>query len=86
MDKLMKPSCLDLDPSSSSACKEWRHRRKTFENYVEELDQQREDRAVDKLKLLIKCVSHTVYDFTEECETYDEAITALQNFYVHVPN
>jgi len=27
-----------------------------------------------------------VYDFIEECETYDEAITALQNLYVRVPN
>jgi len=86
MDKLMKPSRLDLDPSSRSAFKEWRHWRKTFENYVEELDQQREDRADDKLKLLTDCVSHIVYDFIEECESYDEAITALQNLYAHVPN
>jgi len=57
-----------------------------FREFREELDQQREHRAVNKLKLLINCVSHTVYDFTEECETLDEAITALQNLYVHVPN
>jgi len=53
MDKLMKPSRLDLDPSSSSASKEWRHWRKTFENYVEGLGQQREHRAVDKSKLRV---------------------------------
>ena len=27
------------------------------------------DRAVDKLKLLVNCASHTVYDFIEQCET-----------------
>jgi len=82
----MKPSRLDLDQNSRSASMEWSNWRKTFKNYAEELDQQREDRAVDKLILLINCVSHTVYEFIEECETYDEAITALQSLYVHVPN
>jgi len=43
MDKLMKPSRVDLDSNSTGACtKEWKHWRRTFENYLEGLDQQSE--------------------------------------------
>ena len=34
MNKLMKPERLSLDPNSPIAAKEWRHWRRTFENYL----------------------------------------------------
>ncbi|XP_068235485.1 uncharacterized protein [Palaemon carinicauda] len=36
MAKLLKPSRLDTDPSSSNAAKEWKHWHRTFTNFIEE--------------------------------------------------
>ena len=78
----MKPSHLDLNVSSTTASKEWKHWLKTFENYVEVLGQSLpEGRQVDKLKVLVNCVSHNVFEHIKECETYDAAIAILTNLY-----
>ena len=61
---------------------------KNFENYVEVLTAAlpEERRNIDKLKVLLNCVSHQVYDHVEESETYDEAIRVLKALYVKTPN
>ena len=41
MNKLMKPERLSLDPNSPTVAKEWRHWRKTFENYLDALSAER---------------------------------------------
>ena len=84
----MQPHRLDIEPGSISAAKEWSHWLKTFENYIEVLTAAlpEERRNIDKLKILINCVSHRVYDHVEESETYDEAIRVLKALYVKTPN
>ena len=83
----MQPSKLDLDPSSTSASKEWKHWFKTFNNYLEVIAQTLPaGREVDKLKALINCVSCNVFEFIEDCETYEAAIAKLKNVYVKTPN
>ena len=88
MDKLMQPCRLNLDPGSNSAAKEWKHWLKTFENYVEVLTgaHHEERRNFNKLKVLVNCVSHQVYDHIDECETYEAAIQVLKSLYVKTPN
>ncbi|XP_076033649.1 uncharacterized protein LOC143020786 [Oratosquilla oratoria] len=71
MEKLLKPARLDLDPSSS-----------TFSNFIQECG----ENAPDKLRTLVNCVSHNVYEYIEECTNYDSAISVLQNLYVKTPN
>jgi len=60
------------DAGPSTAPKQWKHWRKTFENYVEDLDEQREEgrTAFNKLEILLNCVSHDVYDVIEDCATF----------------
>jgi len=83
----MQPSRLNLEASSATASKEWRHWFKTFENYVEVLDAALEgDNRTDRLKALINCVSHQVYEYIEECTTYDTAIETLKSLYTKAPN
>jgi len=82
--KLMKPSRLDLDPSSTSASKEWKHWRRTFENYIGERDHQRQSgrqvEVASKLRVSYRLRFHWAM------RNYDEAVTAFQNLFVHVPN
>ncbi|XP_076061516.1 uncharacterized protein LOC143037271 [Oratosquilla oratoria] len=82
MEKLLKPARLDLDPSSSTAAREWRHWSKTFSNFIQECGKN----APDKLRTLVNCVSHNVYEYIEECTNYDSAISVLQKLYVKTPN
>ena len=77
---------LDIELGSISAAKEWRHWLKTFENYIEVLTAALpEERNIDKLEVLINCVSHQVYDHVEESEIYDEVIRVLKALYVKTP-
>ena len=87
MDRFMKPSRLNLDAGSPSAPKEWSHRLKTSENYVEVLDASRVDgQPTDRLKALVNCVSYQVYEYIEKATTYDTAIATLKNFFSKAPN
>ncbi|XP_068204742.1 uncharacterized protein [Palaemon carinicauda] len=72
MAKLLKPSRLDTDPSSSNAAKEWKHWDRTFTNFIEESG----DAAPDKLRALVNCVSSSVYELIEDCSTFP--VTAEQ--------
>ena len=76
MSKLMKPERLSLDPSNPTASKMWKHWIRTFENYVSSLPRV-EEREVDKLQLLTNCVDFSVFDFIEDCETYEAAVQTL---------
>ncbi|XP_064080604.1 uncharacterized protein LOC135197465 [Macrobrachium nipponense] len=82
MEKLLKPTHLDLDPSSSSAAKEWRHWHKTFSNFIQECGEM----APNKLRTLVNYVSLNMYDYIEECVNYDTAISTLEKLYIKAPN
>ena len=87
MDWLTQPTWLDLNASSPSASREWRHWFKTFENYIEVLDASlAEERRIDRLKALVNSVSHQVFEYIEESAAYEAAIAKLQDLYIKVPN
>ena len=79
MDKILKPSRLDTDPSSPTAAKEWKHWYRTFMNFIKESG----DSAPNKLRALVNCVSLNVYELIEDCES---AVAKLERSYVRLPN
>ena len=83
----MRPQRLSLDPNSPSAGKEWKHWIRTFENYLASFPERAEDKIpVNKLRLLTNSVAYDVYDYIEECVTYESAIRVLENQHVKTPN
>jgi len=80
--KILKPTRLDLDPSSPSAAKEWKHWLKTFNNFLAECG----EHPPDKLRSLVNLMSHNVYDYIEDCTTYLAAEAVLTKLYVRTPN
>ena len=42
--------------------------------------------AANKLRILISLVDFKVFDFIEDCGTYEDAINQLKNMYVKAPN
>ena len=82
MDKILRPERFDADPSASGATKSWIHWKRTFENFLAVLL----DENIDKFRVLTNFVSPTVFEFIEECTTYEAALEALDNIYVKPTN
>ena len=82
MSKALKPARLDVDPNSPNASKEWKHWKRTFDNFIAECGTQ----APDKFRSIINFISADVFDYVEECTTYEEVIEVLSKLYVKTPN
>ena len=61
----MKPERLRVDHNSQDAAKQWKHWARTFDNYLESLEQERRDGdpAINKLRILTDSVDYKVLDY-----------------------
>ena len=82
MDKVLRPECLETDPNSSEASKEWLHWKRTFENFLTVLPQEN----LNKLTVLENYVSPTIFQHIEDCSDYAAAIEILQVLFVKPRN
>ena len=78
MDRLLRPERLDMDPSSSTASKDWQHWIRTFENFLSVLPIE----GLNKLLVLTDYVIPRVFEYIEHCENYEGAIALLKALYV----
>ena len=81
MDKILRPERLDANPNSSGASKEWLHWKRTFQNFLSVLN-----RDADKFGVLTNYLSPRVYQYVEDCATYEAATETLQALYVKPTN
>ena len=72
----------DVDPNSPNAAKQWKHWKRTFDNFIAEC----EDTAPDRFRSIVNFISAEVFDYVEECETYDPVIETLDRLNVKTPN
>lgn len=79
MDKFIKPKCFETFYNSPNAEKEWKHWKKIFQNFLD-LVEYTEDS--DRLKILECNVSAEVYELINECTTFQEALTVLDQLYI----
>ena len=82
MDKILRPVQFSADPTSSSAAKDFKHWLRTFENFLNSI----ENHAPDKLNALINLVSPDVYEFIEDIATYEDALNKLKEIYQQTEN
>ena len=82
MSKALKPLRLDLDPNSPDATKQWKHWKRTFDNFIEECG----DTAPDRFRSIVNFISAEVFDYVEECTTYEAVIETLERLYAKTPN
>ena len=78
MDRHLRPVVLTTDPSSPDALKTWRHRRRTFDFFLQSLPT---TPAPNKLATLVNFVGPSVYELIAEASTYENAITILETTY-----
>ena len=79
---ILKPCRLDVDPTSPKAAKEWKHWKRTFDNFITEHG----EGAPDKFRSIVNFVSSDVFEYVEECTTYDEDVETLTKLYVKTPD
>ena len=84
MEKYLKPSKLELDPSSADAEKHWSHWKKTFDNFLNSFTVV--PTPNQKLAALTNHLSHSVYSYISSCDSYDDAIAVLHDIYVKPRN
>lgn len=83
MDKYLRPERFDVEPTSSSADKQWLHWKKTFINFLSHLKDAKDQ---DKLQLFTNYLAPNVYTYIDDKNTYETAITALEKLYVKPKN
>ena len=89
LNEVLKPARFDTEPNSPKAAKQLKHLLNVFTNYLERcerLAEAQEDTAFNRLQVLFAFVSAEVYEFIEDFETYDAAITKLKGIYIKSPN
>ena len=88
MDKHLRPSRFDGDPSSSTVEKEWKHWKRTFTNFIAKLTFSTDaaTQQTEKLNTLINYISAEVYEYIGAETTYDNAIAKLEALYVKPAN
>jgi hypothetical protein len=77
MDQLLRPDCLDCDPSSPQAVDVWRCWLKKFQNFLELID----SKNPNKLNTLIHFLSPSLYKSIADCDTYDAALQVLTELF-----
>ena len=82
MNNLLKPERLAVDPNSPTAAKEWRFWHQTFKNFLTLCGND----APDKYLTIINLMSHSVYDYVEDCTDYNSVVAILEKLYVKTPN
>ena len=82
MSKVLKPLRLDADHNSPNAAKQWKYWKRTFDNFIAECG----DAAPDRFRSIFNFLSVEVFDYVEECTTYDAVIETLERLYVKTPN
>ena len=82
MSKTLKPSRLDVDPISPNAAKQWKHWKRTFDNFIAECGTD----APDRFRSIVNFLSADVFEYVEECTNYEEVVDTLKKLYVKTPN
>ena len=79
----MKPERLDLDPNAPNAAKEWRHWRRTFDNFIIECGI---DPVPNKHRIITNLISANVYEHVGNCTDFQSVIDTLDNMLVKSSN
>jgi len=82
--KPLKPRLLEIETNRPNSTKEWKHWKKTFQNYVAVYET--EGVEIDKLQVPTNFLSNKIYEQIDECETYDQAVGVLDDLFIKTPN
>ena len=83
MNRLLKPRHLDLDSQDPFAARDWKHWKRSFDNFIIECDN---NPAPDKYRAIQNQMLPHVYEMVEDCLDYDSVVKTLDKLYIKTPN
>ena len=90
MDKLLKPKDLDVLPTDSNAASVFKYWIATFESFLQAVETVQAaigpSEGVNRRGLLVNFLTPSVYQYIEDCETYEAAVAELKRVYVKTKN
>ena len=89
MEKYLKPERLELDPSKPEASDSWRHRKMTFDIFLEAVcETQQPTSMADRLKLnlLINLLSPAIFKHISDIHDYSTAMNPLEEIFMKPKN
>jgi len=90
MDKLLKPKDLDVLPTDSNAASVFKYWIATFESFLQAVEIGQAaigpSERVNRRGLLVNFLTPSVYQYIEDCETYEAAVAELKRVYVKTKN
>ena len=90
MDKLLKPKDLDVLPTDANAASVFKYWIATLESFLQavETGQAAIDPSdeVNRRGLLVNFLTPSVYQYIEDCKTYEAAVAELKQVYVKTKN
>ena len=85
--RLLRPKELTCDPNSPDAPKIFKFWLRTVEDFIATLEENAPNEStINKVRILINCLSPDIYPLIEEEKTYDDIIATLQRTYVKKKN
>ena len=82
-NKGLKPQMFDTDINDTNCANKRKHWKRTFENYVAQIEGTMEQ---DKLVILVSFLDTSVYTYISECKNFNNAITRLNQAYAKLVN
>ena len=89
LNELLKPVRFDADPHSPKAAKQLKLWLKVFTDFLERCAsaaEAQEAPAPNQLQILFAYVSADIYEYIEDCESFDAAIAKLKTIFIKPPN
>ena len=90
---LLKPARFEAQPDFPKAAKQLKHWLKVFKSFLERCERlnqageaEAEPNQNQRLQVLFPYISPDVYEYVEDCTTYDAAIAKLKSIYTKSPN
>nr|XP_026689427.1 uncharacterized protein K02A2.6 isoform X1 [Ciona intestinalis] len=86
--RLLRPKELSVDPTSPDAATIFKYWLRTVKDFITTLEESQTSgqTAVNKKRIIISCLSPTIYPYVEECETYGDIIEILSRTFIRRKN
>ena len=81
---MLKPKDLGALPTDSNAASVFKYWLATFESFLQAVESGQA--AINRLALLVNFLTPSVYQYIEDCETYEAAVAELKRVYVKTKN
>ena len=85
--KFLTPQRFDAEPGAQDAQRAFKHWHRTFEHFLHGCEKNATtDFPLDKLGMLNNYISHSVYEYITDADTYESAMATLKALYVKTPS